>query len=86
MDLLKLRFLWFFVAGELLLLKKRIGKTSLFYLLTHTFVLFVRNQVQNPNKGNRLVYAATILFLPNNRFVGTKNKKNDWLNKQIAVG
>ena len=62
--------------------KKESGKRHFFLLnlLTRLF-LFVRNQVQNPYKGNRLVDADTILFLPNNGFVGIKKKiKKNMLN------
>ena len=54
--------------------KKRIGK--LHFLLTNSHFYFVCAQpVENPNKGIGS-YAATILFLPNNGFVGTKKKEN----------
>ena len=53
--------------------KKRIGK--LHFLLTHSHFYFVCAQpVENPNKGIGS-YAATILVLPNNGFVGTKKKR-----------
>ena len=53
--------------------EKRIGK--LHFLLTNSHFYFVCAQpVENPNKGIGS-YAATILFLPNNGFVGTKKKK-----------
>ena len=52
--------------------KKRIGK--LHFLLTNSHFYFVCAQpVENPNKGIGS-YAATILFLPNNGFVGIKKK------------
>ena len=55
--------------------KQKIGKTSLFYFLTHTFIFYLSaTQVQNPNKRNRLVYASTILF-PTEQWVCRYKKK-----------